>query len=326
MCGTTNAIGIDNCSGCSVPFTASLKMGHSPARQIHELASSPWRGFGDRLRRGLRLIGISWRVLKLDPELMAFPAIAGVLITLVSFFFLTGLNGMSLSALDTPQMWAIPKWQLYLLYVVIYFISIFCQAGVVAAAMLRFRGQNPRISDGFAAALRKAGPLAVWALIAATVQLILRWLEDAASRGGRAGRAAVHVVDIAWQVATYFAVPAIVFEDISGTSAVKRSGQIFKRTWAESLAGMLGMGVAFFVILLGAFFALAPLALYGGLAGVVLALVALSTLIVAMSALSAINNAALYYYATQGDAPVPYSVKDVLGNRGPGLQATPALV
>jgi hypothetical protein len=164
-----------------------------------------------------------------------------------------------------------------------------------------------------------------WAVIAATVALLMRWLEEAASRNiGRTGRVGVRLLQLSWEVATYFAVPVILFEGAGATKAVSRSGSLFKRTWSETLAGTLGMGVALALIYLSEVFFIGLIVVYVGMPAIVLGIVVLvGTLVIAMT-LSGIYNAALYRYATAGEAPVPFSLADVHGRARPLAPAAPA--
>ncbi|MDB5065874.1 MAG: putative rane protein [Chloroflexi bacterium] len=51
------------------------------------------------------------------------------------------------------------------------------------------------------------------------------------------GRLVSAIVGIAWGVATAFAVPVLVLEDVSAVESIRRSMQILRRSWGESLVG-----------------------------------------------------------------------------------------
>lgn len=307
------------------PFAASATQSRtSPGAALGAFAAHPTTGFFERVSRGFRLIGVSWRALRLDPELMVFPLVAGIL-TFFVFAVLFGLlHGIGFSNWTEETLLELPKWEIWLFYAVTYLIGVFCQAGVVACATMRFDGNDPRLSDGVAAATRRALPLAGWAMVAATVALLLRWLENfVAGKAGRAGRAAVRMIDIAWCVATYFAVPVILFEDAGPFRAVKRSGNIFKRNWRETFAGTLGMGFAWMIIYILLLLLTVALALYVGMVAIYIGMAAYIGLAVVSFTLSGIYNAALYRYAVLGEPPVPFSYSDV-GGRVPIPPPVPA--
>ena len=266
----------------------------------------------DRLRRGVRLIKVSWQVLKLDPELMLFPLASFVAIIGLAYLFLSGIAGVPVEFWG-DEIARVSKPLLWVYFFSVYLVGIFCQASVVAGAMIRFKGGDPRVGDGPRAALAKILPLAGWALIASTVALAIRWLQDFSR--GRLTRFLVGMLDTAWQAATYFAVPAILFEHISPTKAVKRSGHLFKKNWSETLVGMFGIGLAISLAMFVLIVVSVLVAVYVAAAiGIGLLLFGFATLIVVGSTLSAICNAALYRYATTGEAPVPFSNRDLLSS------------
>jgi hypothetical protein len=104
-------------------------------------------------------------------------------------------------------------------------------------------------------------------------------------------------------------VPVLVSRDVGPIDAVKESAALFKRTWGEQIAGALGMGWAFalmgvsWTILMGlivvAILSVNPVAAIP--AGVVWVGGYLALGLVS-SALSGIYAAALYRYATTGEA------------------------
>jgi hypothetical protein len=95
---------------------------------------------------------------------------------------------------------------------------------------------------------------------------------------------------------------------------VKESATLLKRTWGEGLIGNGGIGLvgglaAVAVMLVG--LALTGFLVKAGLGGAAIAVIALSVLAVVciglvQSALGGIYSAALYRYATAGDAPAGF--------------------
>ena len=313
MCGHSNPGRVSICSACGVPMMQGLTGGRITGIPTGPLAAAgrpTSTNFFDRLRRGLRLIKVSWQVLKLDPELMLFPLASFVAIVALAYLFLSRIAGVPVEFWG-DEISRVSKPLLAVYFFSIYLVGVFCQASVIAGAMIRFKGGNPKLDDGPRSALAKILPLAGWALIASTVALLIRWLQDASR--GRLTRFLVGMIDTAWQAATYFAVPAILFENVSPTKAVKRSGQLFKKNWSETLVGMFGIGLAISLAMFALGVVSVLVAMYVSVAvGVGLLLFGFATLIVVGSTLSAICNAALYRYATTGEAPIPFSNRDLL--------------
>src|SRR6266545_7722855 len=128
-----------------------------------------------RIARSFQLVSQSYRILMQDKELMILPLISGVVIiaVAVSFFFGFGLDP---SALEEPGPAVyVPA---FLLYVVTYTIGIFFQAAVVAGATERMRGGDPTVGSALSAAARRLGPIVMWAIVAATVGMVIRAIHD----------------------------------------------------------------------------------------------------------------------------------------------------
>ena len=112
-------------------------------------------------------------------ELMIFPIISavGVFIVTLIFFVPLLLSGIISSAVDTGSLsgfqnglvWVV----LFLFYIVMYTVIIYSNVALVGAAMIRLRGGNPTVSDGFRIAGERFGPIISYAVISATVGVIL---------------------------------------------------------------------------------------------------------------------------------------------------------
>jgi len=145
------------------------------------------------------------------------------------------------------------------------------------------------------------GAILGWAVVSAFVGTILSLLRT----GKRGARATANMAQLAWGVATYFVIPVIMFENEGPLSAIRRSTSIMKRTWRESLAGSLGMGLVFLgLILLGLAVAYPVGWFFGGvIGGVVAAIICLIVVLVFSSAANAVLIAALYRLARTGKTP-----------------------
>jgi len=193
----------------------------------------------------------------------------------------------------------------FLFYVVQYTVIFYCNTALVGAAMIRLKGGDPTLRDGFGIASKHFGSIIGYALIAPTVGMILRWLRER----GILGQIAAGLFGLAWNVATFLAVPVLVVEGASPIEAVKRSAQLLKKTWGEQIVGNVGIGAAFGLLFLLVMLLGAPLIAFAASAKstallisasvvFVLALIALGLI---SSALSGIYTAAVYRYAAEGE-------------------------
>ena len=194
----------------------------------------------------------------------------------------------------------------FLFYLVQYTVIFYCNSALVGAAMIRLKGGDPTVRDGFRIASQHVGAIIGYALIASTVGMILRWLSEK----GILGRIVASLFGLAWNVATYLAVPVLVMENVGPIDAVKRSTQLLKKTWGEQIVGNLGIGVIFGLIALLLCLIFIPaivVAASTGSAAIIFAVIlmfVLAFLIISLigSALNGIYTAAVYRFATEGNA------------------------
>ncbi|MFO7902255.1 MAG: DUF6159 family protein [Planctomycetota bacterium] len=264
----------------------------------------------DRMARGWELVKGSWTVLKLDKELLLFPFISGIacLVVLASFAVPLWNTGyletvMEEEAAGEPLGWVI----LFAFYVINYFVIIFFNAALIGCAIIRFKGGDPTVADGFRAASARLPQILAWAVVSATVGIVLRIIE---SRSERAGRFVVGLLGMAWSVMTYFVIPVIVIEKAGPVEATKRSVATLRKTWGEALTANFGIGLIVFLAML---IAAVPLILGVvavatgmaalGIAGIVLGVGLMILVGVISSALDGILIGALYLYAAEGEVP-----------------------
>ncbi|EUA89587.1 putative membrane protein [Mycobacterium ulcerans str. Harvey] len=89
------------------------------------------------------------------------------------------------------------------------FIAIFFNVALAACAARSMRGEDTKVSDGVRAAMHRIGPILGWTLVATTVGLILRALEE---RMPLLGKIAVWLTGAAWAIATFFVIPVVALE------------------------------------------------------------------------------------------------------------------
>jgi hypothetical protein len=257
----------------------------------------------------------SFRVLKMDPELMVFPLLSGVAVILATSTFVVpfALIGEGFGALENLDEnvgylgYAIG----FLYYMVIYSLIFFFNTALVGAAMIRLEGGDPTVRDGLEIAFSKLGTILKYAAIAATVGMILKMVEE---KAGFLGRIVIGFIGVAWNLATYLTVPVLVAKDIGAIDAVKESASLFRKTWGEQMVGNAGIGLATFFIFLAMVLMSVPMIIIASMISPALVVVPVVSLIgvffcltLVSSALSGIYSTALYRYATTGDAGEHFS-------------------
>jgi hypothetical protein len=186
-------------------------------------------------------------------------------------------------------------------------VIIFFNSALISCALIRFSGETPTISDGLNAAASRMPQILAWALVSATVGVVLKAIESAHEKAGQIISA---VLGTAWSVMTYFVVPVLVVEKVGPFAAIGRSIAILRKTWGEALIGNIGIGLFVFLLALPGILLLvagvmllmsASAAL--GIAVLVLAVLYLVLVSAASAALNGIFLSALYQYAAQGQVP-----------------------
>ncbi len=272
-----------------------------------------------RFSTGYSLAKQSWAVLKAEKQLIVFPILSGIccLMVMASFaipLFLAG-GGAELMAdveqdakvgEENPMQNALYLGVLFLFYFVNYFVVVFFNSALVACAIKRFYGGKPTIGEGLKASMNRLPQIAGWALVSASVGLVLRLIE---SRSEKLGAIVSSLLGMAWAALTYFVVPVLVVEKVGPIKAIKRSGVILKESWGESMGAHFGIGFIIFLFMLpgiglivggGLLLATVPAL---GVALIVIGVIFLLVVSLVSSAVSAISQAAVYLYGANGETP-----------------------
>lgn len=187
-------------------------------------------------------------------------------------------------------------------------VTVFFNVALVGVANSRLMGGTWTFRDGLELAWERKGTILQWALVAATVGVILRTLEE---RLGLIGRLIMRIIGIVWTLACYFVVPVLAFEDLTPIDAVKRSSKLFRDTWGEKVVGGFSLSLVSMVLMLPGFGLWLAAIFLGGimglLIGTVLMVLYFLLLSVFMSAVGGIFNAALYRYACFKQVPPAFS-------------------
>ncbi len=204
-----------------------------------------------------------------------------------------------------PPIWVYPV--TFAFYFCTYFVIIFCNSALISCAMMRFNGQEPSVGDGFRMAMARLPQIFAWALVSATVGMLLKAIENAHER---VGYYVSMLLGAAWSIMTFFVVPILVVEKTGPFQAVGRSISLLKKTWGEALVGRLGLGLFLFLLFIPVIilFVVGVMLLANGMApiGIAVLVVAVIALLLHSAISSALNTillAALYQYAADERVP-----------------------
>ncbi|MGE0193066.1 MAG: DUF6159 family protein [Planctomycetota bacterium] len=261
-----------------------------------------------RIGRGFRMMKQSFGLLRKDKELMVLPLLSGIAIAIVvaSFFFGMGFHKEGADVERMEGTTGIVTG--FVLYVITYTVAFFFQAALVAGASERLRGGDPTLGSALTAARKRLGPIVMWAVVAATVGMILRAIQD---KSEWLGKVVAGIAGAAWSLATFFVVPVLVLEQQGVGGSMKRSVQLFKKTWGETVTGHVGFGIASFVLMLPVLLVAGLLFAVNPILGIVIGLLGIGFLSVFFAALQGIFTAALYRYAADDVVPEGFSQEQI---------------
>lgn len=218
----------------------------APAGVLDAFPSSTVIGEG-RGRRAWRLLRASVGVLREDPQLLVFPAVAMTASLAVGAICFA----LSVSSFGTPRE---VRGLIFIASLIaaypVNFVSLYCGVALATVLAGRLEGEATSPGDGWKAASERTGMIAGWTLLVCTVGALLRTIEQYVPLGGKLAAA---VLDLSWSLATMFAVPVLAYENIGPLDTLRRSSQIFRQRWGTQLRGVVGIGIG------GALLTLPPL-------------------------------------------------------------------
>jgi hypothetical protein len=278
-----------------------------------------------RLGSTWMLMKASWNVVRNNKRLLVLPLFSGICLLLVLASFALPVLIPNLDAFGgaedteiTLGVWTPPGenaapleyvrfyGMVFAFYFANYFVMIFFNSAVVASALFWMRDGNSSLSKGLAAAVKRLPQIVGWALLSATVGLILKVIENS---NKRAGAIVAWLLGTAWTVTTYLVVPVLVVEGKGPIAALKESTSLLKKSWGQQLVGGFAMGLVYALLFFlglaglgaGAYVAFSvlesPAVFFVFLAAF---FVYVGLLILSSSVQTPIFQAALYTYAKEG--------------------------
>jgi Ca2+/Na+ antiporter len=243
----------------------------------------------------IELTKASWHVLRRHPRLMWFP-ILSLLATLAVFTVL----GPILAPHLTP-------WLAVLAFVfAMYFVHVFFAVALTSQALKALRGEEPiTIAGGIEVASTRAPAIASFAAVTGSIGFVLEAMGRSNSPALRFARA---VFGTGWSLVTYLAIPVMVQERRGGIPSLRRSGDLFKRTWGETTLSEVGLRVfTQYLMVLLVLLAVLLIHVFGESVLALLLILALAGAAIGLvGSLEAIYRAALYVFASEGVVPEPF--------------------
>jgi len=272
-----------------------------------------------KMKNGLELSKQSWGALRQNRQLIVFPILSMFMMTIVSIPFMIPVAGLVQSILDTGEVTQAHVWPgiglLFLYYLIASIVVIFSNAALIGANKRLLEGKGATIGDGLQIAFSHFGTIVKYALITATVGVVVRLIIRFGDKSDNVVVAILSLVvggalAAAWGLAVFFAIPVMVFEDLNVRDSLKRSVEIFKQTWGEGFTGDVVIGGLSCLVYLAIFLVGGGLVVVGVMNGMI-ALIIFGVLVIILGitvvdllygAVNGIFQTSLYNYALTGDA------------------------
>lgn len=272
-----------------------------------------------KIRSGLELTKQSWSALGQNRQLIVFPIISGIGMIIVTILFFIpeafALRPIFEAEDPTAAQWITAFVILSIYYLVASFVVTFSNTALVGATLKTIDGEPATVGDGISVALSRLGKIIAYSLISATVGVIARGITQSGRQSDNAIVAILAaiiggLIQGAWSILVFFAIPVIVVENIGVRDSLKRSFELFKQTWGEGFVGSTAIGgisclVMLGVLLIGGGIIAAGVltnALALAILGAVLLILGLVVVSLLNGAVNGIFQASMYHYATTGDA------------------------
>ena len=283
--------------------------------------------FISRLERSWQLIRASHDVLRADSALLILPALSGIATFMLGAGFVAfalsdgGFGPMRDGSSEPTKLFYV--W-LFCWYVVQYFVVIFFNTALIGAAIELLEGGRPTVGTALRLAYSRVWAILGYAVISATVGVLLRTLAE---RLGFIGRLIEGVVGLAWTTATFLVVPILAAEDIGPWQAIERSTVLLRKSWGENLIGNAGISLVMSAICT----VVTVVGIGGGMLlfqrgeavlGTAVFSAAVTTILLVVlvgAALSAVYAAAVYHYAVTGKPPADFDddlIRDTFTHKG----------
>ncbi len=197
-----------------------------------------------RIANGWKIAKSSLAVLKKNKRLLIFPVLSGI-----SMLLILGSIVVSLFAVAKwdPANIHLGKYSrvadyviMFLFYFVNYFVIVFFNMALTHCTRLYLKGEEVSVQAGIKFSFSRIGAILSWAIFAATVGTVLKAIQQ---NTGWVGQILSAIIGIIWAVSTFFVVPVIAYENLGPFKAFRRSQELLKQKWGESLSANFSLGL-----------------------------------------------------------------------------------
>lgn len=202
--------------------------------------------FFDRMRNGWHLGISSLELLRDHPKLLLFPVLSGITLLVVLLSFTGAVGGLAANYSEGMEAFFMQIEELsqvaifatvFVFYLLCYFIITFFNVALIHSARQVFEGEEPSLQEGVRFSAQRSHQIFTWALVAATVGLIIQAIEE------RLGSLVSGILGFAWSMASYFVLPVLAYEGVGPLDAIKRSSQTIRERWGDAIGAGFSLGL-----------------------------------------------------------------------------------
>jgi len=270
-------------------------------------------------KRSKNLTKSSFRVIRKDPELFAYVILSSIISFSILLFFLLPIIFSEIYSAFSGSLFAeLATWLIYfILYLCLFLVSTFFNFAIVYTVAKRFSGHNAKFFESLKFAFSKFHLIFLWSLVAATLGIILKILENIGRKGGFGAivsQISRLIIGLAWSIATIFAIPVMVYKGVGPFKAIKRSVKTLKKTWGDYLIKEIGFTLSLLLFLFVGLAIGISLTIIGfminyiiGRIFILLVVAYCVILFITFGLMNQVFNTALYIYAETGHVPKEFS-------------------
>lgn len=255
------------------------------------------------------LFSKSWEIFKEQKNLVMFPVwsfltsiVALIVIGLLTLISTIGTgflaNFSEISKIEEATSTSILIGGI-IVTIVLQIIATYFNAGIIKSTNEYLSGNKIDNKKSLRAINKKKNIIFGWAVINASVGIILRQISE---RSKILGKIVTAIMGAAWSITTYFMLPILVIEDIGIKLSGKKSVNLIRKTWGEAFLTNVGVGLAMAGFVFLGIIPMVLAILSGSLAVIVIVGILFFIYIIGISLISSVLNTIikviLYRYAS----------------------------
>ncbi len=189
----------------------------------------------DRIRNGWKLVMESFAVIRVNKSLLIFPILSAASMVLVTLSFIGANRALFIPGItnyynsDPVVAWM----TVFIFYFINYLVIVFFNVALVYCTQKIINGGKATIKEGIFFSFTRLHSILTWALISATVGVLLKNLENKHNILSGIVRG---IFGVLWSLATFFIIPVMVYENLGVFKSIERSIWLIKNSWGESVS------------------------------------------------------------------------------------------